>query len=78
VPRFSRGSIVEVHFLDHVENGDKPYEFVVYGRVAHVDRRSITVECWTYSDTRERDKSNVTKYVILKSAITRWWRLGME
>lgn len=73
--KFRRGQIVEVHFLDHVENGDHPYEFVVFGRVAAVDRRSITVECWAYVDEAEKDKTNVTRYVICRTTITRWWQL---
>jgi len=75
VARFTKGTAVEVHFLDHVQDGDKPYEFVVFGRVANVDRRSVTVESWTYVDTKERDKTNVTRFVICKSTITRWYRL---
>jgi hypothetical protein len=76
--RFVKGSTVEVHFLDHTEDDRKAYEFVVYGRISHVDRRSITVDCWAYVEPKEKDRQNVTHYTILKSAITRWWRLGRK
>jgi len=47
----------------------------VFGRVHHSDRRSVTLVSWTYVDTEERDEKNRTRFTILKSAITRWFRL---
>lgn len=73
--RLRRGMLVEIQFLDHVEGGDQPCEFVVDGRVTAVDRRSVTIEAWRYADPRERDKSNVTRFTILRSAIVGWWKL---
>lgn len=76
--RIVRGSTVEIQFLDHVQGGDGPYEFAVFGRVAAVDGKSVTVEAWSYADTNEKDKTNVGRYTIVRSAITRWWRLRRE
>jgi hypothetical protein len=73
--RLKRGDVVEIHFLDHVEGGDRPYEFAVFGRVGTVDKLSVTVESWAWVDAKERDTSNLCRFVIVRAAITRWWKL---
>lgn len=73
-----RGTVVEIHFLDHVQTDAPPWEFAVFGRVTAVDRRSVTVDTWTYVDEKETDRTNVVSYTIVRSAITGWWRLRRE
>ena len=80
-PAFRRGQIVAVEFLDHCQDGDgKPLCFVVFGRLVAVDRQSLTVACWTYSDLhRERmGDANVTSFTIVRSAIQNVTRLQRE
>jgi hypothetical protein len=76
--RMLRGQTVEIRFLDHCETDGPALEFVVYGRVAAVCRRSVTIDAWAYVDLKESDRTNVASYTIVRSAITRWWRLKRE
>lgn len=69
---------MEIHFLDHVETDGPVWEFAVFGRVAAVDRRSVTIDSWAYLDPKEADRTNVASYTIVRSAITNWWRLRRE
>lgn len=68
-PRVRVGLIVAITFLDHAEDGDA-LTFVVYGRVAKVTRTAYTVESWAYEDPAEPDLENVTRYTIVRRAIT--------
>jgi len=67
--------IVEVEFLDHVEDGNEPIAFTAYGRLVDVQRKFIIVESWAYFDTKIIRDSNVKFWVILRSAITQWYQL---
>lgn len=73
--RFRKGMIVEVEFLDHVEDGNEPIAFTAYGRLVDVQRKFIIVESWAYFDTKIIRDSNVKFWVILRSAITQWYQL---
>lgn len=76
--RLTKGTLVEISFLDHVETEAPPWEFVVCGRVKAVDRRSVTVDVWRYADEHELDRTNVVSFTIVRAAITGWWRLSRE
>jgi len=67
------GSIVELTFLDHVEDGPEPIEFTVWGRVSGTTKRSLSVECWGYSnkvDEASHGSHNIKSFTIVKSAVT--------
>ena len=65
-----QGDLVEIRFLDHVEDDHKPYEFHVYGRVASTDRKSIVVESWASPDgPSEPGDPNAKSFTILRSTI---------
>ena len=74
---FRKGQVVEVEFLDHVEGGEEPLKFVVYGRIQRVDRKSITVICWGYTDDTALDSNN-NYFTIIRSTIINWYKLNRE
>lgn len=66
------GDIVEIHFLDHVQDGEDALEFKVYGEVAAITRTSIRVLAWAHADKSQRDVRepyNESSFVIVKRAI---------
>lgn len=72
-----KGDIMQVTFLDHVEDSERnePFAFTVWGRVHSVDKKSITVASWDYADAghtegKESDQVNRKRFTILKSTIT--------
>ena len=75
-PTARKGDLVQVTFLDHVEDSDKDqhFTFVVWGRVRSVTKSAITVECWAYPDPAhtegDDDRFNVKRFTILKAVIT--------
>ena len=69
-----KGNIVEVHFLDHVEDGDKPLEFIVWGRVDRVRKLSLRIIAWAARDASilEGCHAHTEKtFTIVRSAITK-------
>ena len=74
---FRKNQIVAVEFLDHVEDGEEPLHFVIYGRIAKVDKKSIVIVSWCYLDPNLPLDSNNKYHTILKSAITNWNKLGI-
>lgn len=67
------GAVVEITFLDHVEDGNDAIEFKVWGRIRYVTKRTVTVETWAYADKNgEGDDGsvNVKAFTIVKKAMT--------
>jgi len=66
------GSIVAVTFLDHVEDGDEPIEFVVYGELLQASRSRLHIGGWVYANPKEReyDTGNMKTWSIVRAAIT--------
>jgi hypothetical protein len=68
-----KGDLVEVRFLDHVEDGEDPIEFLVWGRVRRTSRVAYAVESWAYADPLEDEADhgieNRKVFTIVKSAI---------
>ncbi len=73
--KFRKGLIVEVEFLDHVEDGSEPISFTVYGRVRQVHRKYVVIEGWAYTDHKIPCDSNVKFWTLLRSTIVNWWKL---
>jgi hypothetical protein len=60
----------KIVFLDHVEDGDKPLECVVWGKIIDVCRRFFTVVSWDIiADNEESVKINRKTFTILRSTI---------
>jgi hypothetical protein len=77
--RVLRGQIVEVRFLDHCEGGGAPIDFTAFGRVLSIDKVSLTVAGWTYSDPRARQDPkdpNIKCFTILRSTVKSLYRLS--
>jgi hypothetical protein len=73
--RLRTGSTVEIEFLDHVENGSVPARFTVYGRLSKITKRALCVDCWCYSNRKIMYDSNVNRFTIVRSAITKIYAL---
>lgn len=65
-----RGMQVRVEFDDHSE-GDVCAPFHVFGRVARVTAKTITVHGWAYSDPKTPVDSNVQRWTIVRATIQR-------
>lgn len=66
------GDIVECQFLDHVEDGGDPLEFIVWGRLVKVTRRHYEIVSWAYADPgREGGDRNEKRWTIVRKAVTR-------
>jgi hypothetical protein len=68
-----KGDIVEIHFLDHCQDGEKALDFVVWGRVNQVYENSIRVASWAHKemDCKEHGGAdNETTFTIVTSAIS--------
>jgi hypothetical protein len=62
---------IGIEFLDHVSKGSVPARFTVYGKVSKVSRVAVCVDCWCYTDKNTTYDSNVDRYTIVRSAITK-------
>lgn len=60
---------VRIDFWDHVEGGDKPILFTVWGRVVAFHDDFITVDSWAYYSPAEPRDGNITTFTIVRSAI---------
>lgn len=66
------GDIVEVEFLDHVEDGGDPICFKVWGRLCKSARQHVEILSWAYSTADEADvPSNEKRWTIVRAAIKR-------
>ena len=63
--------IVWVRFDDHSEDGDDVIQFDLFGRVAKVTQRAVTIASWTYAggDRDMEEDGNIKRYTILRSAV---------
>lgn len=78
-PRARKGDVVRFKFLDHVEGGDEPLEFHVYGRVFKATMTAYVVDTWCYPEIDDPDRSsNVERFTILRSAISEVIIYGSE
>lgn len=66
-----RGQLVAVEFCDHVDNASYPLAFVVFGRLAGITARAISVDSWCYADKRQKYDGNVNRHTIVRAAITK-------
>ena len=68
------GDIVHIRFLDHVENGDEPAFFEVFGRIIEAHQKWYRVGSWRYVNdidrVRDDNKENENSYTIIRSTIT--------
>ena len=67
--RLRAGQIVEVEFADHVEDGSKTMAFIVYGRLARVERAAICVDSWCYANRKTKHDQNCRRWTIVRGAI---------
>lgn len=66
-----RGQVAAITFHDHA-SGESHITFTVYGRVAGVTRKAVTIHSWDYADeTGDSDDENVEAFTIVRSAIVR-------
>ena len=63
------GDEVRVDFRDHVENGDEPALFSVWGRVVRTHDDYLVLDSWAYRDPKHERDDNVQTYTIVRSAI---------
>lgn len=68
---------VDVEFVDHTA-GPHTYKFIVSGRIAAVTKTSVSIDCWRYASPKRRYDDNVTRFTILRAAITRVWKHNPE
>ena len=61
------GSIVEITFLDHCQDGPDAVECTVWGKVRAITRRAYTIQTWETKD--DDDEYNRSAFNIVKSAI---------
>jgi hypothetical protein len=66
-----RGQIVAVEFLDHIEGGTEPMRFVVYGELAAVGRKALSIDSWAYRDKALPHDRNERRFVIVRAAVQR-------
>jgi len=68
------GDVVEVEFLDHVENSDTPLPCIVYGRVRKLTEATIAIESWTFdepSGVSHHDFDNRKVWGLIRDAVLR-------
>jgi hypothetical protein len=70
--------VVKVKFLDHVEDGSEPEEFIVFGQIAEVNRKYICVDSWKYANNGISYDDNVKRFTLLRSTILEWKKLIEE
>lgn len=76
--QFRKGMVVKVKFLDHVEDGSEPGEFIVFGQIAEVNRKYICVDSWKYANNGISYDDNVKRFTLLRSTILEWKKLIEE
>lgn len=76
--QFRKGMVVKVKFLDHVEDGSEPEEFIVFGQIAEVNRKYICVDSWKYANNGISYDDNVKRFTLLRSTILEWKKLIEE
>ena len=66
-----KGDVVEIHFLDHVEDSHEPLLFYLYGRLIKVDKKYVVVESWAFPKVggAEEGSENVKTFTIVCSTI---------
>jgi len=68
--------VVEVEFLDHVEDGGEPYRFLVWGILAVNARKHYEILSWAHADNDvETTAHNEKRWTIVKAAVTRITRM---
>lgn len=70
----SKGDVVEIHFLDHVEDGERALRFIVWGRIDRVYKKSLRIVSWAHEDPKDTQGSEhgtEKTFTIVKSAITK-------
>lgn len=75
------GEVVQIHFLDHCEDGDKALRFVVWGRIDRVYKKSIRLVSWGHERAKDASGSmpdTEKTFTIVRSAITKFVRLVPE
>ena len=66
-----RGQLAAITFHDHA-TGAQHITFTVYGRVASVTRKAVTIHSWDYdTEIGDSDDENVEAFTIVRSAIVR-------
>lgn len=71
--RVRKGDLLEVRFLDHVEDGDEPMTCTVWGRVMAVGRTHLNIVGWEVDADPATKRDNQRTWTILRSTIT-WAR----
>jgi hypothetical protein len=70
------GDIVEVEFLDHVEDGDAPLTFKVWGKLVLANPEYLVLSSWAYSfDDPHKNPDNEKQWVIVQGAIIKTTKL---
>ena len=64
-----RGDIVELTFLDHVQNAEEPMEFLLYGVISKLCKKYIVVQVWAHPDLDV--DGNTELYTIVRSCVTK-------
>ena len=68
-----KGDVVEIHFLDHVEDGDRALRFIVWGRIDRVYKKSLRIVSWAHENPKDAagsEHGTEKTFTIVKSAIT--------
>lgn len=64
--------MVEVEFLDHVEDGGDPYRFFVWGVLVVSRKKHYEILSWAHADPMvEQCAHNEKRWTIVKSAVIR-------
>jgi hypothetical protein len=64
------GDIVEVEFLDHVEDASEPYLFKVWGRIDKINKDSYSILSWAHAAPGDgSDPHNEKRFTIVTSTI---------
>ena len=63
------GDIVQIEFLDHVEDGSELILFHVVGKLAKKTRKQYVVDSWYYADSKTPYDDNVKRFTIGRGLI---------
>jgi hypothetical protein len=69
------GSLVQVDFWDHCQDGPTPLSCAVYGLLVAVDAKHLTVEGWTTHPPRDNTWENRTRWALSRASVHRVFRL---
>lgn len=64
--------VVAVTFLDHIENSEELWKFILYGRVKEITPEKVIIQPWVYADGFLSDEvaaHNEKTYTLIRSAI---------